>query len=94
MLKLFSNPWAVSVKSVTVNFGENDDDEVDFKTCKQALEAVQEFYEESTLLFDFDDINISSEFYNENCIAVIDFHNSDDVLEITSLEHLKELARN
>lgn len=92
MLNIFPTLGKVAFKSCTV-VDLKTDQEYEEKTCADALKFVNGVYRSDVLNFDHEDDAITFDYYKENFACVVDFHNSDEILEITCLNHLKELAR-
>ena len=92
MLNIFPTLGRVTLKSCTV-VDLKTEQEFEQDTCLDALKFVNGVYrtEHDRLQLDRMD-DITFDYYAENFACVVDFHNTDENIEITCLNHLKELA--
>lgn len=88
----FPTVGKITQDSVSLVCSHPDDSyEVDFKKCSQALDAVNETYNDVVWGAPLNE-KCDFRFYKKFFTVEVSFHNSDDILEITCLNHLKELA--
>lgn len=80
--KIFNKVTQKQVDLIFIKSGEK----VSFKTCQEALDYSFNIYAKVPTKETFYD------FYMDNCKTRVLFNNSKDILHVSCLDHLKELA--